>query len=991
MEGSGGSIHIHAGSISGYGALNVSGGIGTTSGGGGGRLSLYVSGSYGYEGTFHANGGSGGIRGSSGSVFLQRLTDGTLSTSLIIAGESLQPTTTSNLGLTELDELHVIDSGIIAISSRLNVSLLVSDGTGKLVLMDRGALTVQNVIDSNLGTQCRFEVQEGAEFVVNSDLYLTGISQPLLELKGNLTANSITVGEGGELVISRAGKLVTSRILVHRLGQVTLAGGGEILKNPSQISQNGIINLDLLAIGPGGRFTVEVETQLIIDMLTLRYGSSLTSTAPLYFTTNTTTIESSTLVSVNGGGLINGYGSPGHSNSGASHGGEGASIQGSTGKGLAYGSPFQPKSTGSGVNAVRGGGIISFVVSESLILGGVISANGESSNLGGASGGSIYINAAQLSGHGSLSANGGDGGSSCCGGGGGGRIAIDSPDSSDFAGIFTTYGGNGLICGAAGTIFTQTNEQGFSTQTLIVDNRDLATNFYTVFMSNADSSEVSLDKLIVRNSGRLQLADRGPISLTVSNLDGDLSGTILVKANQTLSVATRQAVTSYYTLQSALVVEKEGEIIIPSNLYLHQVTHGRSLHLAGLITGAKKLLIGSNADVWIEPTASTAILSNGNYIFIDPPGTFTLDSMLILGYGHLTFETSLDQPTLLNILNEIHVRFSGSLQGRWLLLDAKQVHVEYTGSITSDGMGYPASAGPGAGLSNPTGGSGGSHGGVGGQGSGNAQPILASYGSLYETRDFGSGGGNSRTGRGGAGGGVIEINVDTFRLDGSVSSSGSQSECGGGSGGAVHILILSEFTGSGQISVVGGESGMAQCGGGGGGRVTIITQHASRFTGTYLVHGGSAAASAQPGGSGTAYIKQITGATDFTKLFINNEGTGITSPQLTLLNETEIKEYIFDELHVLNNVILEVAGVNRSMTVTTLISDVTSMVKVHDTMTLRVSEGQADVSLACTFQLDPEGELSLPARVTFLGPKNVFSGLSKFISCNTLGNSPDLK
>ena len=175
---------------------------------------------------------------------------------------------------------------------------------------------------------------------------------------------------------------------------------------------------------------------------------------------------------------------------------------------------------------------------------------------------------------------------------------------------------------------------------------------------------------------------------------------------------------------------------------------------------------------------------------------------------------------------------------------------------------------------------------------------------------------------------------------------------------------------------MGGKAGMAGCGGGGGGRVTLVTQVASRFTGAYLVNGGSADAPAQPGGSGTAYIKQITGATYFSKLYISNDATGITTPQLTLLSETDIEEFNFDELHVLKNVILEVAGLDKTMTVTTLISDATSTVKVHDTMTLSVSEGQEEVNLACSFQLDPEGELRLPTRVTFLGPQNVLSGWS---------------
>ncbi len=126
-----------------------------------------------------------------------------------------------------------------------------------------------------------------------------------------------------------------------------------------------------------------------------------------------------------GGGGASNYGG------GAGHGGNG----GGENSGSAYGNSLQPTELGSGggygtsisKNGTSGGGALKLYVGGTLTFHtGYITANGEdgnSSSGGSGSGGSIWINAQQITGPGYIWANGGDS-VQYHGGGAGGRIAI---------------------------------------------------------------------------------------------------------------------------------------------------------------------------------------------------------------------------------------------------------------------------------------------------------------------------------------------------------------------------------------------------------------------------------------------------------------------------------------------------------------------------------------------------------------------------------------
>lgn len=169
-----------------------------------------------------------------------------------------------------------------------------------------------------------------------------------------------------------------------------------------------------------------------------------------------------------GGGGYGGYGG-------------GANGAGASG-GASYGSYIAPTDPGSGGGnylgagfGSAGGGVILLKVTGTLTVNGSISANGTvgtADGSGGGAGGSVFIIAGVLGGSGSILANGGDGngaGLYSGGGGSGGRIAVYANDW--FFGTTSAHGGNGYVCGAAGTIYFNSGQ---TDSQLLIDNGGVA-------------------------------------------------------------------------------------------------------------------------------------------------------------------------------------------------------------------------------------------------------------------------------------------------------------------------------------------------------------------------------------------------------------------------------------------------------------------------------------------------------------------------------------
>jgi hypothetical protein len=251
------------------------------------------------------------------------------------------------------------------------------------------------------------------------------------------------------------------------------------------------------------------------------------------------TINAASVV-VNTGGSINadsqGYvanagpgGSPGGSSAGASYGGLGGVGDGAS-PAATYGSTTNPTDLGSGGGSRccgtipgAGGGALFLNVSGMLTDNGVISANGGNGSglqVGGGSGGTVSIQAATVTGSGSITATGGSGGEA---GGGGGRIALYYNTNSGLNLTMVTSNGGAASSGNAGA--TGTVYALGAGSTLTVSNN-------TALPANAN---LSYGSITVNNLGTLTLGSGTTLASNSVTVSG--GGTVTVGGGSMLSVS----------------------------------------------------------------------------------------------------------------------------------------------------------------------------------------------------------------------------------------------------------------------------------------------------------------------------------------------------------------------------------------------------------------------------------------------------------------------
>ena len=211
------------------------------------------------------------------------------------------------------------------------------------------------------------------------------------------------------------------------------------------------------------------------------------------------------------------------SSSGGSHGGRGwvgntiaSGVQTSV---LPYGSVTNPATAGAGgtTSGSNGGGIVKLVVDGALVNNGFIRAESSSSNDKPGSGGSVNVRAGTLSGTGHISADCGTPTKNIYCPAGGGRVAVrlTSPgaDFSTYAGEISARGSRksnaaGQWVGGAGTVWLRTAAQDDNGGALVVDNMfaNLASWGDTTVGSERVEGDTFGDVLVGR-SARLNLAD----------------------------------------------------------------------------------------------------------------------------------------------------------------------------------------------------------------------------------------------------------------------------------------------------------------------------------------------------------------------------------------------------------------------------------------------------------------------------------------------------
>ncbi len=277
----------------------------------------------------------------------------------------------------------------------------------------------------------------------------------------------------------------------------TQTSGGLEFYAGSPSHPNGVFSFQSLTIGSGTTLRLipynNGDTNYTND-----YGATLQ--------VNNLTVAANGMITADGlgyaAGTGPGAGPDGGQAAGGGHGGQGGNGNGTSVGGASYGNANTPITFGSGGGhgwnggiGGAGGGALRLMVSDTLTLNGVISANGFNGNAyfgagGGGAGGSIWVTANTLTGNGTIRANGGDGANSygVAGGGGGGRIAIYSNSSTSTINL-SVVGGNGYQVGGSGSIYIDSIDANKSTvqiapASVMVTDASGATLTVTVLNSN---------------------------------------------------------------------------------------------------------------------------------------------------------------------------------------------------------------------------------------------------------------------------------------------------------------------------------------------------------------------------------------------------------------------------------------------------------------------------------------------------------------------------
>ncbi len=409
----------------------------------------------------------------------------------------------------------------------------------------------------------------------------------------------------------------------------------------------------------------------------------------------------------------------------------------------AYGSVFSPVHLGSGgggTTAGSGGGHVNMKIGRTLHVNGIITAAGSdaSGEGGGGSGGTILIQAFNMTGHGILDSSGGAGAGSG-GGGGGGRIAVHIDYSNVFGGIYSARGGAngqgnlaGAQVGGPGTVYKYESNYGPQYRELkynprlnrtalqpqhsklLVDNQDLDTDNPAIVMEE-DTVYYELDETQVEGYSYIHFyhpPQAVSVNIVIHELTGNRKGLVRVQDKQRLVIHFVASTHTYLDAPCGFHVDHGGEVILPSTL----IVLAEAVILEGCMTGVEELTVERGGEFIIQGEASTGHLPDDEDWYLGgpqtshTPGFINLQILTITSRGTLTIATN---PHVSRVYAaDLFVKPSGMLrsQSLWASIASTNITVEKQGRISGEGGGYPAGTGPGKGNANTRDASGGGHG-----------------------------------------------------------------------------------------------------------------------------------------------------------------------------------------------------------------------------------------------------------------------------------------
>ena len=546
--GSGGSITISVGSLSGTGEIRANGGRGVSlnsGAGGGGRIAIFHNTMSLQDSSIAACGGSGpGVPASAGTIYLQNNADSHGHLIVDNGGASNRYATYLLTDLTTFRNLSVRNLARVEVRTQDLPSFTVSDlvllsNNGELVLQDGVTMAVSNSagFDLELETGATLSLETGSVLAADTlringgtlrpeiDLSYAGASEFQITGGGrleilagttfslgvfdptNILSGTVHIADAGRLDISTNQATIGPEAILMKdgalgpadqLAHLTIESGGVLTHSPRFVGGLVLNVSGALDVHAGGRIDLEEK-----GLLGGGAGSA--------FGTAGETFDSNDLIAAGAEGM--GFGGGVGGGAGASHGGQGA-------HGTRLGHVFEPDvpyghvespghlgSGGGGFGGVgpggNGGGRV-LIVAADMVLDGILSVDGGAgtNHSGGGSGGSITVQVGSLGGSGQIRATGGGGGygRDLGGAGGGGRIAISYDTMTLAQSNILVHGGDTGRLASAGTVYLVDDAEAYGD--LIVDNANVDSTLTTPLRTTLGTFR----DWTVRQSGRLEVA-----------------------------------------------------------------------------------------------------------------------------------------------------------------------------------------------------------------------------------------------------------------------------------------------------------------------------------------------------------------------------------------------------------------------------------------------------------------------------------------------------
>jgi hypothetical protein len=411
-----------------------------------------------------------------------------------------------------------------------------------------------------------------------------------------------------------------------------------------------------------------------------------------------------------------------------------------------------------------------------------------SGGTGGRGGGMAHIvvaNKAIL--NGTIKANGSSSTSGAnTAGGSGGSVFLNTQFLEGTSGTITTHGGNGFLTGEGGSggriaILYDDDSAYIPTGIGSLVKEAYGGMSTTSALIGAAGTVYYKNKLAPGSNGHLIIANNPSIY------------------NENLVTPVRDGLAI-----DSLTIDDQSRLLIPLGSVFQLPTQDLAFHL---IMEGDLIVSGGSLNI-----------KNKGILEMRRADVLNLSDLNIESGGVLTHSKNLDLKKYW-----VNLHLSNNLN----LLAGGEINVDGKGYSSDNGLGRGVATAPG--LNRPGGGS------YAGKGNPSQSSSWTQYGSLITPLDLGSGGGSVSSvpvASGGAGGGIIELQVDNeFRIDGKILSNGTDGvttgTCigGGGAGGSIkiqsHIISGSGFANTGVPAEIRAQGGSGAGAHGGGGRIAI--------------------------------------------------------------------------------------------------------------------------------------------------------------------------